>query len=163
MRMYLAAAAASLILASGGQAAAAGWGLELNGAEAYETTGVELGGGYRFASGNFSVTPVVGALIYQGENSRYRSETFKNGNTVCRDISNGQFADDTNCNNTAAEAYGRLEAGYRFKSVGIGVGGRFSDSGSGAYGTISALVSERLALKVNAGADYVALGMTFGF
>jgi hypothetical protein len=132
-------------------------------AQVGDVTGAELGLGYRFALGGLRITPIVGAFIYQGENDRYRLEEFSNGNEACRDLTNGRFADKENCDNSAVQAYGKVEAVYRVADrVEIGAGYRFSEEGA-PYGTVAVALSPGILLKLNGGADYVGGGVSFGF
>jgi hypothetical protein len=167
VQAYLAAGAAGLLLA-GAQAAQAEapaqpWVIEANAVKVNDLTGGELGIGYRFAAGNFRVTPIVGALIYKGGNDRYDKQTISNGTTICRDLSNGQFANKESCNDSAAKAYGKLEATYRFgHSVELGGGVRVSNRTT-PYGTLAAFVSDAVAVKAVAGKDYYGAGLALVF
>lgn len=137
---------------------------EANAAHADDTEGAELGLGYRFAAGNFRLTPIVGAFITAGEDDgRYRQETFDNGQTVCRDTSNGQFADKENCSGDLdVAAYGKVEASYRIGGkVEVGVGARFGEDDAVPYGTLA--FGQVWGVKLAAGQDYYALGLTYGF
>lgn len=135
---------------------------EANGARAGNLNGGELGVGYSALSEHFRLTPIVGAFLYQGDNDRYRQETFSNGTEVCRDTTNGQFAKKENCDNTAVKAYGKLEAAARFKQFEIGAGVRVS-SETTAYGLASFEISDQLALKAFAGKDYYGAGVALRF
>lgn len=86
----LLAVAAFVGLASGAEAK--GWGGELTVAKAEDQWGAELGVGYGAAIGPVTIRPVAGAFLYRGDNSRYYEQTFSNGQSRCRDRSNGQFA-----------------------------------------------------------------------
>lgn len=161
MKLLLSAVAAATLLFTAQTATAQSWVVELNGAKVNDLSGAELGLGYNFAKGGFRLTPIVGALLYQGDNDRYRSETFS-GRTVCRDLSNGQFSKKENCDDTAAKAYGKLEAAYRFKSIELGGGVRVSDEAL-PYGTVAAYFGENLAVKGFGGKDYYGAGLTLTF
>ncbi len=151
----------AVVLANPAQAQ--NWSVELNGAKAGDLSGAELGLGYNFGKGKFRLTPSLGALIYKGENDRYRSETFNNGRIVCRDTRNGQFADKDNCNDAAAKAYGKLEAAYRFgKSLELGAGVRLSDETT-PYGAIGVYASETLIVRGFAGKDHYGAGVIARF
>ena len=163
MKKRLAALTAALAVCAASQANAENWLIEANGVKADDLSGAELGLGYRLALGNFRLIPIVGALIHHDDNSRYREETFSNGQTVCRNTSNGQFAKNSNCDDVAAKAYGKLEAVYRFGNVAaLGGGVRVSDKTS-PYGTASFFIGERLALKGFGGKDYFGGGLTLAF
>jgi hypothetical protein len=163
LKRLLPLAVLAAVVATCPSAEAKGWEVELNGAKVQDLSGAELGLGYDLGGSKFRLTPIVGALLYQGDNDRYRDETLSNGRRVCRDRTNGQFADKENCNNLAARAYGKLEAGYRLSpslelAAGVRVGGETTP-----YGAISVLASDKLALKGFAGKDYYGAGLVARF
>lgn len=129
-----------------------------------DTTGVELALGYSFRANGFRLTPIIGGFAYQGdEDPRYGNETFGNGQTVCRDYSNGQFAKKEKCETGfAASAYAKLEAAYRYKSIEIGAGVRASDETTG-YVTVAAFLGSGGSIKLSAGQDYYSAGLSVGF
>ena len=107
----------------GSIANAQGYGLagEVNYAEAGEISGLELGIGLHATDGPWRISPIIGALIYQGELDGFRNEP----NGVCRDLSNGQFSASENCDATEIDAYGKLEAGYVGEKYEVSIGYRF--------------------------------------
>ena len=160
MKIQMVAALAALsacALASSAQAQS-GATFEAGAAQLYDVTGVELGVGYRFAAGPIRITPSIGGFIYQGDNDRYY---FDDSVDRCRDSTNGQFARTPLCDNTAVSAYGRLEATARISSVEFGVGYRVDEDDSIPYGTAAFDMSPRMALKANAGEDYIGLALVF--
>lgn len=160
MRLLSAALAATLACVSPIVAnAQSGLVAEAGYAEAFEVQGAELGLGWRFSARNFHLTPVVGGFVYQADNDRYYRDTLGNGQTRCRDGSNGQFARDNLCNDGAVDAYGRLEATFNIRQVEAGVGYRVSEEDSVPYGTVSVKFGDMWALKINAGEDYVGAGL----
>ncbi|HYG27572.1 MAG TPA: hypothetical protein VD906_11755 [Caulobacteraceae bacterium] len=164
MKRKIIAAAAALATWSAASAAQAGIHAEANAASVTEVGGVELGVGYRFAAGKVRVTPIVGLFVTTGEDDgRYREETFSNGNTVCRDTSNGQFADDVNCAaNYDTAAYGKLEAAWRFTdSFELGAGARLTEDEAKPYAVLG--FGSTWGVKAAVGDDYYALGVAFGF
>src|SRR3546814_5054728 len=68
--------------------------VEANGARAHGRWGGELGLGYTLSAGGFSLRPIVGAFIYQGDNDRYYEDDLSNGQTRCRDSTNGQRSEE---------------------------------------------------------------------
>lgn len=160
MKIKLIAAAACLSVCAIATSANAQNGItfEAGGAQLYDVTGAELGVGYRFAAGPIRITPMVGGFVYQGENDRYYYDTSVDR---CRDSTNGQFARDVLCDNTAISAYGRIEATARIRNVEFGVGYRADEEDSIPYGTVSFDVSPRMAVKANAGEEYVGLALVF--
>ena len=146
------------------QAAAAQIAVEANAAYAEDNWGGELGVLYNLEIGDFTLRPGGGVFLYEGDNDRYYTDELSNGQSRCRDRTNGQFADDSNCINIAARAYARLEATYTIPgSVEIGAGGRYSGDRIRPYATLSAPLGERLRIKGNAGDDYFALGLRADF
>lgn len=136
---------------------------ELSFAEADDITGAELGLGYGLGLGPITLTPVVGALLYDGGSGPYREETFSNGQTVCRDTRNGRFADEENCNDVAAKIYGKLEATFDVGDVlEVGGGVRVS-SHTSPYGTIGFGIGPVASVKGSVGKDYYAIGFSARF
>lgn len=139
--------------------------VEANGARAEERWGGELGLGYRIRIGDFSITPAVGALLLRSNDDRFERDTFSNGQSRCRDTTNGQFAEDANCVGIDARAYGRVEATYRVGGNGVELGGGVRISKDVVpYGTIALPLGGGSAqIKGNAGPDYFAAGLRFSF
>lgn len=160
MKIQLIAAAACLSLCAIATSANAQNGVtfEAGGAQLYDVTGAEFGVGYRFAAGPIRITPMIGGFVYQGESDRYY---FDSSVDRCRDSTNGQFARTILCDNTAVSAYGRVEGTARIRNVEFGVGYRADDEDGIAYGTVSFDVSPRMAVKANAGEEYVGLALVF--
>lgn len=61
--------------------------------------GMGLNGKLSLQQGNFfaEINPLDLTLVPGGAKEGYRSETLSDGRDVCRDTSNGQFADKSNC------------------------------------------------------------------
>lgn len=155
--IFVAATAVAAILP---QEVAAQVSLEANGARADSEWGAELGVGFDLGAGGFTLRPGGGLFVYPGENERYYFDEFDNGNSQCRDTTNGQFVDSERCNNTELRAYARVEATYTITGgAEFGIGGRYSGSEVSPYGTLSFPVSPKLKVKANAGNDYYALGL----
>lgn len=79
----------------------------------------------------------LGGIPEENQDPRYRKETFSNGRTVCRDLSNGQFANSEKCAGTFRTIYAfSLDATYNVYNsrypVYLGAGYRFGNN-SGAY------------------------------
>jgi len=132
--------------------------LEVNGAEVSDVTGAEVGIGWRFNAGNFHLTPAVGGFVYQGDNDRYQMYDQVNGSR-CRDTTNGQYAKEELCDNTAVDAYGRIEATVSWRKIELGAGYRVADIDSALYGTIALRVTDGVAIKGNFGSDYIGVGV----
>jgi hypothetical protein len=132
---------------------------ELGYAQVADRNGAELGVGGRYAWSGLRLTGMVGGFIYANEDDRFEEQAFNNGNTVCRDLSNGQFADDANCAPDVS-AYGKLEAGWAFDNgFEVGVGGRFSEDLTSAYGTVAYRFDGGAAIYAAGGDDYFAAGI----
>ncbi|WP_139300593.1 hypothetical protein [Wenxinia saemankumensis] len=158
MQKYLIIAAAAF-LAAPATAQESGVTFELMGAEVQETTGAELGLGYRISSGGFNLDAAIGAFVYQGKgDDGYRYEASIDR---CRDLSNGQFARDEFCDATEVAGYGRIEASYSFGQFEVGAGYRFSEDAQNPYGTATYEFGNGAGVKLNAGEDYLALGVVF--
>lgn len=155
----LAAGACALSMAA---PAAAQITIEGNGARADDRWGGELGIGYGLGAAGFKLTPMIGALVYAGDNDRYREDELSNGQTRCRDTTNGQFADDERCSNTKANAYAKVEATYSIPLIAtVGAGVRFSERRTTPYGTVAIPLAPTIKLKGNVGDRYFALGIRF--
>lgn len=162
MNRFLAAAIAAGTLACATPAAAQ-IGVEANGARADHRWGGELGVGYAIPIlPGFRITPAVGVLVFKGDNDRYYEDP-NGGNERCRDSQTGRYAKDSLCDNTEFKAYGRVEATYSIPlSLTLGAGARISDEVK-PYGTIAFPLAPKLQIKGNAGDDYYAVGLRFGF
>ena len=156
-------AAATILTAFLPQQAAAQVAVEGNVARADSEWGAELGAGYAIKSSGFALRPMAGVLVYSGDNDRYYKDDV-GGDTRCRDRTNGQFADDGKCDNTAVKAYAKLEATYTLLgSAEFGLGARYSGDDVQPYGMVSFPVAPRIRIKANAGDDYYALGLRADF
>ncbi|ANK14178.1 hypothetical protein A9D12_07195 [Erythrobacter neustonensis] len=138
--------------------------VEGNGARSEGVWGAELGLGYQVTAGGFSLRPIGGVLVYQGDNERYFTDTFNNGQTRCRDRTNGQFADDRLCDDTALKPYGKLEASYTVAgSLELGGGGRYDGGAVRPYGLVSFPIAPRFRVHGNVGEEFFALGLRGAF
>lgn len=161
MKQYVVAAlvAAMSVIAA---PAAAQITAEANGARADDQWGGELGVGYGIGKAGFRLTPMVGALIYAGENDRYYRDD-NGGNPRCRDGDTGRYAESSLCNNTAVNVYGKVEATYSIPLVAtVGAGVRFSERETTPYGTVAFPITPGLKVKGNIGDGYYALGLRLG-
>lgn len=157
----LAAAAMTLLAPS---AFADGVMLEANGARAQDRWGGELGLGYTLDAGGFSIRPIGGVFVHAGDDDRYERDTFRNGQSRCRDTETGQFASDSKCTNLDVKWYAKLEATYTIPlGPEIGGGARFSSEKLRPYGTIGFGLGPNLRLKGNVGANYYAAGIKAQF
>jgi hypothetical protein len=135
--------------------------LEANGARADSHWGGELGVGYGFGAAGFRLTPMIGALVYRGDNDRYYEDA-NGGNARCRDRQTGRYTSDSRCDDTAVKAYGRVEATYAIPLVAtVGAGVRVGNDVR-PYGTVAVPLLPTISLKGNAGPHYYALGLRLG-
>jgi hypothetical protein len=156
------ALATSAVFATTSVANAEGIG-HLSASKVGDQTGVEVALGYRASYQGLFITPAVGALIYQGDNTRYTFERESNGTQVCRDHSNGQFAKKSLCDSTAIDAYASLEAGYMFnRGAALGVGVRFGDTTT-PYTALTFGTGGPVNFRLAAGKQYVSFGMVAAF
>jgi hypothetical protein len=162
--LFRRAVCAAAFFACASAAQASGIGVEANAARAGGIWGGELGLAYTIKLGGFALRPVVGGFIYQGDNDRYLRETIRGGRRVCRDSTNGRFARDELCDNTAVKAYGKLEASYTIPSgPELGGGGRFDGDKVRPYGFVAIPVAEKLRIRGNVGDGYYAAGLNLNF
>lgn len=143
--------------------------VEAMGARAHGRWGGEFGAGYAFEMSIFKLRPMLGAFLYKGDNDRYYRDDLGNGQSRCRDSTNGQFAKDSNCDNTAVKPYAKLEATISIPAFAeVGAGARFSSDKVEPYGTVAFSISPNpvgpaVKIKGNAGEGYYALGLAAGF
>ncbi|RIV81162.1 hypothetical protein D2V17_17960 [Aurantiacibacter xanthus] len=137
---------------------------EANGARSEGVWGGEVGGGYQIGGYGFALRPMVGTLIYRGDDDRYRMETFSNGQSRCRDLTSGAFASDRKCDDTSFKLYGKLEASFTLPaSIEIGAGGRYDGGKVRPYGLVSYPLAPALRVHGNVGEEYLALGVRASF
>lgn len=161
MKKFVVAALAAA-LSTAAVPAAAQITAEANGARADAQWGGELGLGYGIGAAGFKLTPMIGALIYAGENDRYFQDD-NGGNPRCRDGETGRYAKSSLCDNTAVNIYGKVEATYSIPLVAtIGAGIRFSERDTTPYGTVAFPITPGLKVKGNVGDGYYALGLRLG-
>jgi hypothetical protein len=164
MKKFVAALSLASAIVLPASAQAKGVSIEANGARAHDVWGGELGLAYNLRFAGFTLRPIGGAFIYQGDNDRYQVDQFSNWQSRCRDTTNGQFAADEKCDNTAVKAYGKLELTYTIAGTAeIGGGARFSSEKVRPYGTLSFPVLPKLRVKANAGDSYYAVGLRADF
>ena len=138
--------------------------VEGNGVRSEGVWGAELGLGYELGAGGFTIRPIGGVLVYQGDNDRYFEDTFDNGQTRCRDSANGEFAEDRLCDNTALKPYGKLEASYTIADgIEFGGGGRYDGGKIRPYGLASFPIAPKVRLHGNVGDEFFALGLRGSF
>jgi hypothetical protein len=150
-------AAASLAFAPAVSAQGVG---ELNIARAQGDWGAELGIGYQFNLGPIAIRPIGGGFIHQAEG--FSRDSFGNGQSRCRNESNGQFATDESC--TEVDWYAKAEAAVVTRSgFEVGGGARFSDEKVRPYGLVAFQVARNVKLHAAGGDHYFAGGVRLGF
>ena len=125
--------------------------------------GAEIQLGYRkqFSAFGVNILPLTG-IWYQKDDSRYREETFSNGNTVCRDRTNGQFADDEKCGASFSYAFIASTDYALSEAMAIGAGVRIGKD-SDAFLSARIKVGQSLSLLVQGGGKYVSASLALGF
>ena len=81
--------------------------------------------GYSVGKAGLKLTPSVGVFLYQRDNDRYYIDD-KGGSELCRDSTNGRYADKEKCDDIAATAYGQVEATYTIPCLSPWVWGQGS-------------------------------------
>lgn len=123
---------------------------------------IELGYHKTFSSFVVNILPLTG-IIYSKTNSRYREETFSNGSKVCRDTSNGQFADKENCSGTGFDYGFIVKTDYDIlDKFAIGAGVRLGNK-SDVFLTLRSKLTQKMSLQVKGGENYVSAGLAFGY
>jgi hypothetical protein len=123
---------------------------------------VELGFQKSFDSININLVPLSG-IFYNDKNSRYQNETFKNGKTICRDKSNGQFSNKENCDgNFEYAALTSIDYSINEK-FNIGVGARINeDRESTAFATARYKLTSTISVNLKYGNNYQSIGVAIG-
>lgn len=126
--------------------------------------GAELAFGYRYETSSgtsISLHALQGVIYSTGAPDGFRKETFSNGQTVCRDLSNGQFSEKENCQSGFGFEYTpSAEVAQRItSSFSIGAGYRAGDA-VGAYGAIHIQAFKVAHIVARVGPEYV--GAAFG-
>jgi hypothetical protein len=128
--------------------------------------GLEIELGYRKSYNSWAVNimPLTGILSFgSNTDSTYREETFDNGTTVCRDHSNGQFANKEKCNNIDFDYAAILSADYSLTEMfALGAGVRVGNNVD-AFGTLRAKLSDIIAVQVNGSPKYFSANVLFDF
>lgn len=138
-------------------AASAGWTGFVGYADGAHNGGeVALGYRYEAASGTaIALHPLQGVIYSTGAPEGYREETFSNGQTVCRDLSNGQFAKKSNCEDGLGFEYTpSAELTQRLGTkISIGAGYRGGDKAS-VYGVLQVYAFKVVHIGIRGGPEY---------
>ena len=148
-----------------GAAQAHNWTTQLAASDVNKVGAVELGVGYKFAGQKFYIAPMAGLEFTGTEgDSRYDTQTQKNGTTVCRDTSNGQYSNKENCSgSTDARGFLALEAGYNIsEKAALGLGVRRAEVTS-PYAVLHIGFNQFLKFRLAGGKEYVSAGLSVGF
>ena len=146
-------------------------GYAFQGVEGWE---VELGGQFDFDDRIYFRASPANVVFFDGDPPvGFYSDTFSNGQTRCRNQSNGQFANDANCvTETDSEWRGSLDGYIRINpNVLIGGGGLYTfqsddDEREGAWTGFGALMfeaNERLGFELRGSGDYAAVRARVAF
>lgn|SRR5690606_26173812 len=96
------------------------WGMSVGYVSSDGNSGGNVGGYYRHHFDSLLIKwTVLDVNMFSKEPEGYREETLSNGNTICRDESNGQFADDEKCNQIDIDVGSSIELGYGFNAGDI--------------------------------------------
>lgn len=148
-----------------------------------EATTSELGAGLRLKASRMSLDGYVGAAItLDGDagggtavSSTYRREVLPDGRTICRDMTNGQFAQANRCTgfsgdeNVDIDPYARLQLSFKAveitdnASLSIGAGVRFSSDDIDPYGLVAVTIKDKMSIRAMAGESYQGVGINLGF
>ncbi|MBH0111824.1 hypothetical protein I5E68_02510 [Novosphingobium sp. YJ-S2-02] len=121
--------------------------------------GGEIGVGYPILrDGGFSVTPSVGAFIYDRDHPNY----YEVGDECYRRVDDAP-AGESRCDGSGLKAYGRVEATYSLPMFSLGVGARAMGDSVRAYGTTAMPVMPMIDAKLNLGDGYLAAGLQARF
>ena len=136
-------------------------------------TGMNITAGYAFTGKRFRVSlNFVDWNVYFGEAEGFRRETLSNGTEICRDLSNGQFANNSACDDTDLDIAGSITAGYVLKTTKplfLGVGARIGgDDDLGGDDTVFGVArlfggNRRLYAQLLAAPDYAQLSFGVAF
>lgn len=157
--VFLALVFASQVSSADGLIGAAGY------AKRDQVHGGEIELGYRKSFDKFGVNIIpLSGIFYANSGSRYHSETFSNGRTVCRDSTNGQFSDADNCSSSFSFDYAAIFSGdYAIsKSFVIGAGLRAGKQAD-PFLTARYRISDNFGFQAKAGGKYSGFGFSFGF
>ena len=115
---------------------------------------------------------IIDMNMYSEEAEGYREEKLSNGNTVCRDESNGQFAEDEKCNPIALDVGSTIDINYMFGELDtphlIGIGARaFGDKEYGnsviPYVTGNISFTRGFSGFIRLGSEYTQLSLGYSF
>lgn len=170
----LCVAVAIVLVVSASAAADKGWDVSGGIVDSDFDTGLNVTAGYVIDGGPFRVNlNFVDWSIYSGEAEGFRRETLPGGTEICRDLSNGQFADRDKCEEgegdfavSVAVGWVHQKARYPFV-IGLGarVGGDDDLGGSDVvYGNLQLLSpKKRLYGKLALSSDYNQLSVGYVF
>lgn len=127
-------------------------------------TGFELEAGVKYRPAawiEFGASP-ANLIFYENEDDQFESETFSNGQKVCRDSSNGQFTNEENCGPDTAWR-GTVTGEFNISSsVSIGGGYLFGDQSAG-FGSLRYNFSQRVSAQGRIGSDYGSIAVSLRF
>jgi|JI9StandDraft_2_1071091.scaffolds.fasta_scaffold118825_1 hypothetical protein len=127
-------------------------------------TGVEVELGVKFQPVRwieFGFSP-ANLVLFENEDDQYESQSFSNGNTVCRDLSNGQFADESHC---APDVSWRGTATGEFNlgdHLSLGGGYLFGEQDA-AFGSLRYNFNDTFSLLGRAGDEYASVALVAHF
>lgn len=133
--------------------------------------GVGMGFGLHFVRVRFDAR-LLDVTVVQGEgDDRYYLDQFANGQSRCRDRTNGQFAETSKCNTTDALFGAAAELAYVFilktdRLFWVGGGARVGE-GATPYLLLGGVLREaadlRLEFRAAGAVDFLQVGVLFAF
>ncbi len=128
-----------------------------------DKSGVELELGYRRTHHSFGFSLIPTGIVQRENDSRYRKETFSSGQTVCRDTTNGQFADKEKCDSTKLSLGLIASLDYSVTKEFLFGGGIRIGDGAAPFIAVGINLTEKFVLGFRAGAGYSSAGLTWRF
>jgi hypothetical protein len=104
---------------------------------------------------------IIDVSITQGQNSGFYRDTFANGQSRCRNSSNGQFATNSSCSATGISTgfFRTLDATYEVpisennNSIIAGIGTSLNEDNGGFYGVLGYRASQGFNVKAKIGTN----------
>ena len=123
---------------------------------------VELGVIYQPASWiEFGFSP-ANLVFFENEDDNFENQNLGNGQTRCRNLSNGQFADDYNCAPDVSWRGTATAALNLGDNVSVGGGYLFGEQ-EAAFGSLSYNFNDNFSLLGRAGDEYASLAVVLRF
>lgn len=114
--------------------------------------------------GSAQLRPALGVFVHPRTDGRYSQQTQSNNTVVCRDMSNGQYADKENCDGVA-DVFASLELGAELGDRwALGAGVRVGRQALPYLALdLHPTPGQALLLRATAGKDLASLGLGWSF